>query len=209
MPTRTGPTTLDTTTVALGLAQIRVAASAGYIGQSRAILTAAHSVGALASTKFTGNVEHFKLESGFPLLEDAIFVLREAAMMELAFKEITPKNVALARGLDPTGYTDAHLGTIPFGNMATPAYIRMEAVYTYPDGTNTMTIIFPRAQVVASIEMDFAAEEPASIPISIEAKRADSSVSGGSVAWDSAPLGKVVWDDGTQTTTSTTTTTTT
>jgi hypothetical protein len=205
---RSGPTTKDTTTVALGLAQIRVGQSAPYIGQIRAILAAADSVGALAATKFMGNAEYFKLESGYPLLEDAIFPLREAAALELSFKEITPSNLALARGLDPTIYTNVHLGEIPLGSLTTPVSIRMEAVYTYPDGTNTMTIIFPRAQVSAPVEMDLAIEDIAAVPITIESKRADGDIAGGHVIWNGAPLGKIVWDDGTQTTTTSTSSTT-
>ena len=203
---RTGPVTKDTTAIALGLAQIRVSgASSTYIGQIRGILTSSHSIGALANTRFIGNTEFFKLESGFPLLEDAVFPLREKASMELAFKELTPKNMALARGLNPDDYSEAHSGVIPLGNISTPHFIRMEAVYTYPDRTNTLTIIFPRAQVSASTEIDFASEEPASVSIVIEAKRADSEVNGGHVIWDSMPLGRLVWDDGTGTTTTTTT----
>ena len=72
-----------------------------------------------------------------------------------------------------------------------------------------MTIIFPRAQVSAPVEMDLAAEEVAAVPITIEAKRADDGVSGGHVIWNGAPLGKIVWDDGTQTTTTTTSSSTT
>lgn len=208
MTTRSGPVTRDTTTVALGLAQVRIALASTYVGQSRAILTVSNSLGALANTKFSGNAEFFRLESGFPLQEDAIFPLRESAMLECAFKEITPYNMAIAVGADPSGYTDVHKGEIYLGTRTAPVYIRMEAIYTFPDGTNTMTVIFPRAQVAASSEMDWQAEEPAAVPITIEAKRADSSVSGGHVIWDGAPLGKIVWDDGTLTTTSTTTTTT-
>jgi hypothetical protein len=206
---RTGPVTKDSTTIALGLAQIRVGSSATYIGQVKAILTSASSIGALANTKFTGSAEYFKLFSGYPLLEDASYPLRESSMMEVGFKEITPKNFALARGLDPASYTQAHYGQIPLGTLQTPASIRMEAVYTYPDGTNTMTIIFPRAQVTASIEMEFAEEEPAAVAVAIEAKRADSEIAGGSTAWDNKPLGVVIWNDGTTATTTSTTTTTT
>ena len=206
---RTGPVTKDTTTIALGLAQIRIGSSSSLIGQIQPKLAAAASMGALANTKFSGNAEYFKLFSGYPLLEDASYPLRESAMMEVGFKEITPKNFALARGLDPAGYTQAHYGQIPLGTLSTPSYVRMESVYTYPDGTNTMTIIFPRAQVTATIEMEFAEEEPAAVAVAIEAKRADSEVTGGHVVWDAKPLGVVIWNDGsTLTTTSTTTTTT-
>ena len=203
---RYGPVTKDTTTVALGLAQIRIGASAANIVSQGVVLTSSDSIGALANTKFTGNTEFFKLESGFPLLEDAIFPLREAAALECAFKEMTPANIALAKGIDPTGYSGIHLGSVPLGTIAAPAVLRMEAVYTYPDQVNTMNIIFPRCQVAASIEMEFASEEPAAVAIMIESKRADSEISGGNSTWDDKPLGRIVWDDGTGFTTTTTTT---
>lgn len=202
---RTGPLTKDSTTVALGLAQIRVALASDFVGQRRAILPAANSLGALADTKWMGNIDYFKLESGFPLQEDAIFPLREAASMELSFKEITPGNMALARGLNPADFASVHSGEIPLGAMATPTYLRMEAVYTYPDGVNTMTIIFPRCQVAASAEMDFQQEDVLAVPIVMESKRADADTSGGHTIWDGAPLGIIIWDDATQTTTTTTT----
>ena len=202
----TGPTTKDTTTIALGLAQIRIGASAANLTKQHPVLVAADSIGALANTKFVGNAEFFRLESGYPMLEDAVFPLRECA-----FKEQTPFNLALARGVDPTGaeYENAHTGSIKLGTLTAPVSVRMEAIYTYPDGTNTMNIIFPRAQVAGVIEMDFAAEEPAAVAIVIEAKRADSEVSGGNAAWDDKPIGQILWNDGSTFTTTTTTTTTT
>ena len=205
---RTGPTTKDSTTVPLGLAQIRIGASAALVGQIRPILASSDSIGALANTKLTLNQEFYKLESGYPLLEDAVFPLRESAMLECSFKELTPANLALAKGLDPASsdYAAAHSGSIPLGSLSTPAYVRMEAVYTFPDGTNTMTVIFPRAQVLSAPEVDFQQEEVAAVPISIEAKRADSEMSGGHVAWDSQPLGRIYWDDGAGTMTTTTST---
>jgi len=205
---RYGPLTKDSTTIALGLAQIRVGASAANIANYNPCLGSGHSLGAMANTSYTGNLEFYKLESGYPMLEDATFPLRESAMMECGFREITPKNMALAYGLDPSSYTDVHSGTVPLGNITTPVYIRMEALYTFPDGTNTMTFVFPRAQAVASIEMEFAPEEPAAVGLSFEAKRSDSGISGGNAVWDSAPLGRIVWDSGTGFTTTSTTTTT-
>ena len=211
---RTGPLTKDTTTIALGLAQIRIGNSPNNITKQNPILTAAASLGALASTTFTSNSEYFMLESGYPLLEDATYPLREKAMLECAFKEMTPANFALAKGLDPTTYTSVHTGRVALGAISTPEFVRMEAIYTYPDGVNTMNIIFPRAQVTSAIEAEFAEEEPAAVAVQIEAKRADSGITDvgnpGNSAWDDKPLGVIVWNDGsTLTTTSTTTTTTT
>jgi hypothetical protein len=60
----------------------------------------------------------------------------------------------------------------------------------------------------ATIEMEFAAEEPAAVAIRLEAKRADSEVSGGNAAWNAMPYGRMIWDTGGITWTTTTTTTT-
>ena len=210
--TRSGPLTKDTTTIALGLAQIRIGNSPNNITKENPILTSDDSLGALANTTFTSNSEYFRLESGYPLLEDATYPLREKAMLECAFKELTPANFALAKGLDPSTYTSVHTGRIALGAISTPEFVRMEAIYTYPDGVNTMNIIFPRAQVTSAIEAEFAEEEPAAVAVSIEGKRADSGITDadnpGNAAWDDSPLGVIIWNDGTTLTTTTTTTTT-
>lgn len=192
---RKGPVTLDTSTIALGLAQIRIGASAANIATTTPVLTASDSIGAMASTRFVGNTDWYKLESGFPLIEDYTTPIRESAHLECAFKEITPVNMILAFGLDPDSYSTfaVHSGEVPLGNRSAPAYVRMEARYTYPSGTDYMDIIAPRAQVSASIEMDFSEEDAAAIPITIEFKRADSEVSGGNAAWNSKPLGAIQW----------------
>lgn len=195
---RKGPVTKDTSTIALGLAQIRIGDSETNISDIHPALIANESIGALANTKFMGNTDWFKLESGFPLIEDFTTPIRESAGLECSFKEITPFNMALAYGFDPNSGEFAsmtvHSGEIGFGNRAAPAYVRMEAVYTYPNGTNYMYIIFPRAQVSATVEIDLQSEDAATVPVTIEGKRADSEVTGGHVAWDDKPLGRLVWE---------------
>lgn len=189
---RYGPVTKDTTTVALGLAQIRVGASAGNINNDNPALTSSDSIGAMASTKFTSTVEVWKLESGFPLIEDTVIPLREKAALECAFREITPMNVAFARGIDATsGYTAAHSGEVALGTISAPAFVRMEAFYTYPDQVNEMVIIFPRAQAVPNLELDMRQEDAAASTLTFEAKSADSAVSGGNSVWNAKPLGSI------------------
>ena len=301
---RTGPVTKDTSTVALGLAQIRIGNAAANIASIAPTLSSDQSIGALASTKYTGEVSYWKLESGFPLLEDMTIPLRESSSLECAFKEISPKNLAIARGLDPSSgsgtmsisgaevisstnpdvavvaaeiaiasqayvqegaytiefssgtaydlthslsgtmdddggvsiatsedfsfdgtnaaitidgaavtgtitagdivrftvvnassdFSDAHSGSIGLGGIKAPAFVRMEAVYTYPNGTNHMYVIFPRANAVSSMELDMQAEDAMTVPITFEAKRADSETVGGSVVWDNNPLGRILFD---------------
>lgn len=193
---RKGPVTTDTTTIALGLAQIRVIASAANIGSINPQATSSDSIGSLANTKFVGATEFFRLEGGFPLIEEFTTPIREAAHLECSFREITPQNMAFAYGIDATsGYTLPHSGEVALGGKTAPDYVRMEAEYTYPDGTNKMTIIFPRAQVSADLEVDLQSEEAAAVPIMFESKNASSDVSGGNAVWDDMPLGRISWTD--------------
>ena len=190
--TRSGPLTRNPQVVALGLAQIRVGVAAANIGTIGAALLAAASIGALANTKFTAKTDYWKLESGFPLLEDMSLPLRESCILECGFKEISMANLQLARGIDPSDeYSDTN---IALGGLVAPEFIRMEAVFTFPDGLSQMVIIFPRANVVSSMEIDLKAEDAAVVPITFEAKRADSGLTvGGDPAWDTMPLGSIVF----------------
>ncbi len=295
----TGPLTRDSSTIALGLAQIRVGKTVTNIANISAALTSAASIGALANTKYSGNVDWYKFESGFPALEDLIIPIKETAALECTFNEITPYNLALANGVDPladasativggsivstagtvsagplavtddggvvsetytcvftgattfsvfgsvtghigdaadlssefapdnggnpyfsipaayftgtweaddtytftttafesgsSAYADTHSGSIGIGSRVAPDYIRMEAVYTYPNGSNTMTIIFPRCQIAASTELDLQKEEAAGVPITFEAKRADAEVAGGNAVWNGKSLGIITF----------------
>ena len=195
MVTRTGPLTKNADTVALGLFQIRIGASAANIGSVGVVLNSTNSIGALASTKFTGNKEYWELYSGFPQLKDKSLPIKEDAMVECEFKELQPFNLALSLGKDPVtdSYSETVSGEIFLGALNAPAYVRMEAVYTYPDGTSTCSIIFPRAQVTSNTEMDFQEADNVNVPITFTSNRADSGISGGNAAWDEKPLGHILF----------------
>ncbi len=191
---RQGPVTKDPSTVTIGLMQIRVGPSAANIAEELPVLTSSNSIGALANTKYVGNADWYKLESGFPLIEDYTVPIREGAALEVAFKEITPYNMALAHGIDPTGGSyEAHSGEIALGGRKAPDYVRMEGVYTYPNKINTMNVIFPRSQVSANVEMDLNAEGDAPVPVTFESKNASEDVVGGDAVWNNKPLGAIIW----------------
>lgn len=196
MTVRTGPVTRDASTVPLGLAKILVGPSLANIAtRTQCLNQTTDSLGALNSSNFTSTVEYWKLLSGFPQLEDLTIPLSEVAQLDLEFKEVHPRNLAYARGMDASsGYENNHSGEIPLGTISEPAVIRAEAVYTYPNKVNHMYIIFPRAQVTSSVSLNFVANDNANVPITIEAKRADSDISGGSSEWDNAPLGRIYFD---------------
>jgi len=190
--TRTGPLTINPQAVALGLAQIRVGPTAANISFATPKLLSTNSIGALASTKYTGKADYWKLESGFPLLEDYTLPIRESSSLECGFKELTLANMSLARGIDPSTL-DEYDVSIALGGLVAPDYVRMEAIYTFPDNQTQMVIIYPRANVVSSMEIDLKAEDAAVIPITFEAKRGDSGVTGGNAAWDEMPLGTIIF----------------
>jgi hypothetical protein len=295
-----GPITRNATAWALGLMQIRVGPCQSNIASIAPVLTASHSIGALANSKLNFSAEFFDQESGFPMTKDGTIPLREAANVEGAFKEFTPYNLALARGLDPTQSIDAgvtedvssvtasgtttgsisvdtgagwgvideewtvaftgatagiivgkktgvvetftvltaaiepvdgssdkyfsipanffsgtwaadesyvfytnaggdttydqpHSGSLGLGGLVAPTDVRVEGVYTYPNGVNTMTVIMPRAQLKSSMEVDLAEEDAASAPVTFESQNASSNNAAGNAAWDAMPLGRIVW----------------
>jgi hypothetical protein len=196
---RKGPTTVFPQAAEAGLAQIRVGPSASNITKTGKALTADNSIGAMASTKVGSNTEWLRLMSGFPELEDYAVVTQETAYLECAFREITPYTLSLAAGLDPTAQTykatsaSYQSGEVALGGRSAPVYIRVEAEYTYPNGTKYMTVIYPRAQATASIELDWSNSEWAACPLRLEAKRADGEIDGGDNVWNAAPLGHIIW----------------
>lgn len=97
------------------------------------------------------------------------------------------------RGGGDSTYDSAHSGNIGLGGLVAPVDVRIEGIYTYPNGTNTFTVIFPRAQITANVELDLAEEDPAVMPVSLVAQNASSDNTSGNAAWDNMPLGRVIW----------------
>ena len=142
---RSGPITRDTTTIALGISQIRIAPSAAYIATVTAALSATDSIGALANTNFKSDTTFFDLESGYPAILDATFPLKEANSLECAFKEITPKNLAIARGLNP--FADISATMTEVGSTTAAGTTTGAIAVTDDTGptTETWTVVFTGA----------------------------------------------------------------
>lgn len=299
-----GPITKTASARALGLIDIRVGASLANIASTSAVLTAAHSIGALKDSKFISTRAFFEQYSGFPKTLDGIIPLSVGAKIEGSYKEITPFNVALSNGLDPSGsvaqvvthdvslvsplgtrdatksitmidatpadwanvtdewtvlftgatagdivgkntghvhaftaldavmapvdgssnkyfsipasfftgtwaagdsyvfytqaggastYAVAHTGSLGLGAMVAPADIRVEGVYTFPNGVNTLTYILPRVQVSGDLDMSYAEEDEIAPMISLNSLYAGSRIAAGHAVWDTMPSGIMVW----------------
>lgn len=191
---QTGPLTRDPSYLALGMYQVRVAASAtttaALIARTDGCLSGEDSIGAVASTKIALEKEYFTHESGYPLLEDAQLPIRERALLEFSFEEINGRNMVLAAGKDPGDGS----GEIALGTLTSPEYMRVEAWYTYPGNDRRMIIVFPRGQIVSNLELENQKEEAANAPVTVRATRADSGITGGDAAWDDMPLGRIYWE---------------
>jgi hypothetical protein len=68
--------------------------------------------------------------------------------------------------------------------------VRVEAIFTYPNG-QTLVVIFPRANVTSSVELEGALEDFAAAPITLESKRSDGEVDGGDIVWNDMSLGSL------------------
>lgn len=92
------------------------------------------------------------------------------------------------------GYASATTGEILLGNLSSPDYLRVEGVYTFPDASFDMVVIFPRAMAMTDNgELAFANDASATISMTFTATPADDSISGGNSVWNASPLGKIVF----------------
>lgn len=96
-----GPLTRNVKTRTIGMMDIRVGSSAAFISQNSPILTPQNSLGAMATTTFTGTREVFEFTSGTPTVTDGTVVLSEIAQIDAAFLEKKPYLAALASGINP------------------------------------------------------------------------------------------------------------
>lgn len=186
-----GPIGVNTSRYQVGLMQIRVTPqSAANIKQSGEILTSSNSMGSLANTSVTFEDNILEHQSGFPQLTDAVVRTGRTASVKCEFDEITRQNIAMALGQNPSSYTNLS-GTVPIGDLAGVNYIRLEGVITYPDGTTTTAIIFPRALATIDGDLSFSKDGFASASITFKANISSSDNSSGDVVWNNNPLGIV------------------
>jgi hypothetical protein len=295
-----GPRTQNPQSLAIGLMEVRVGPSAANISTTTPVLTTSQSLGALSSASYTFNREYYEHWSDFPMIKDYVIPTQETQQITCEFEEMTPRNLAILQGIDPSsagsswtgegytvvssdsgtyntsdeidggadaeadtyrvifltattysvysdkrgkltgdqmgegdttatsvftdgttellsipsgfftgtwaaddvftfymakkGYDSVSSGEIKIGDLKAPDYLRVEGYYVFPNATNTMTVIFPRAQArTDNGEIAFAADTNAAVSITFEATPADSTMSGGNAAWDSMPLGRVVF----------------
>ena len=184
-----GPIGINTTRYQVGLMQVRVTpTSAANTAQSGEILTSSNSIGSLANTAITFEDKILEHESGFPQLTDAVIRVGRNASIKCTFDELTRQNIALALGQNPSSYTNLS-GTVPIGDLSGVNYVMVEGVITYPDGTMTSAVIFPRALATIDGDLSFSKDGFASASITFKANISSSDNASGNVVWNNNPLG--------------------
>lgn len=184
-----GPIGINTSRYQVGLMQIRVTpTTTANTAQSGEILTSSSSIGSLANTSVTFEDNILEHESGFPQLTDAVVRVGRKASIKCEFEELTRQNLALALGQNPSSYTNLS-GTVPIGDLASVNYIRIEGVITYPDGTTTTAVIFPRALATIDGDLSFSKDGFASASITFKSNVSSSDNASGNVVWNNNPLG--------------------
>lgn len=190
-----GPDLVSQNVTPVGYMDVLVGLSSTYIDNTDPALTHnANSLGAMANTEIIGEVNVHQLMAGSPQKVAEIIPTGETFGANVSFFERSLKNLAFARGEDPTnwgGGTDGS-GEVPIGVITAPTNIRCELVGLYPDASK-MVVIMPRAQVTPNSTLGSNADTPAEVAVTVNALPADSNAPGsvGNAVWDSKPLGSI------------------
>lgn len=172
-------------TVALGLGKISIGPSVANLATITQALTSTDYFSALTEVSFVINKQFKKqitVKDSVELLQD-VFVSGSTLGISVTFIEILQKTLSYALGGDG-GATE--LGSLL---LTDPEDLRVELEYLYPNKTDKMIVILPRAVVTSSLPFSFEEEDNADVPVTFLAKRADLEVGGS--AWATYPYGRI------------------
>lgn len=190
-----GPDLRSLNVIPIGHADIMVDLASSHISETSPQLTHnSHAIGGMNKTEIVGEIPTFLVNAGNPQTIQEVIPTGETFMLNIGFMEKSLRNLAIARGKDPTNWDGGSSGSgeIPLGEIEAPVNLRVEASFLFPDLTK-MVIIIPRAQVVPNVTLGSAPDSPNSVDITFQALIASSSAPGsvGDAVWDTKPLGSI------------------
>jgi len=180
----TGTRVKETESLFFGLAELFIGDSATNETSTTAVLAETNYFSCLSSVSFIVNKE-FINRYGYTLSMKTIIdhlLVGSSLEVNVEFIELTQKNLSYSLGGDGTGTN--FLTTL----FIQPTALRLELVFTYPNKTNSMTLVFPKTKVIApSVLFDFESESPMKVPMTF-------SVLPSTVAeWATIPMGKAIF----------------
>jgi len=174
----------DSESLFFGFAELFIGDSASNESSTTAVLVEDDYFSSMAEISFTVSkkfIKKYGTHLGTKILTD-IALLGSEFEVTATFVELTEKNLSLALGGDGT---DTNILDNLFSQ---PESLRVELIFSYPNKTNTMTLILPKTKIETSnIEFSFEAEEAMQLPIKITPLKSTNS------AWSSNPLGKIIF----------------
>ena len=174
----------DINSIGLGLAELYIGDSASNIFTAVPTLLNEHYFSALSEIGFKASKVFVPISDtvgDVVVLIDKLLVKADFSI-EATFIEFTRKNMSLSLGGE--GTENNPLNAL----FAQASEKRVELVFTYPNKVDTMTIVLPRCKITTtSISGSFNSAEPFTAPIVITPLKVSS------VAWESDPIGKMVF----------------
>jgi len=180
-----GTKLVDSEKLFFGLAKLYIGDSAtneasdtAVLGSSTYYLSSLVNVAIFVKKEFFSS---FRLADTIRILEN-IFLVSASLDIEVEFIEMTGKTLSYSLGGDGS---DTNILT---NLLDQSSLLRAELVFTYPNGTNTMTLIIPKAKVInAATALEFQSEEPMKVPMILSALYCTHA------NWSSEPLGKIIF----------------
>lgn len=175
----------DSESLFFGLAELFFGDSATNEASTTAVLGESDYFSCLAEVSFEvlrNFLERYASQGGIKVLSD-IIMFSSDLKIDTEFIEMTEKNFSYSLGGDGT---DTNI----LDNLLTqPASLRVELVFTYPNKTNSMTLILPKVKVITkSVSFDFKPEDPMAVPVSLAPLKSTHA------NWSTNPIGKVIFD---------------
>lgn len=170
--------------ISLGLAELYLGDSDSLITQTTRVLTSTNYFGAKTDVSFSCSreyVKRYETDGNIQFLMDHLLT-RVDISISIQFIEIYNKTISYALGGNGID-TDLMAPLID-----DPVKLRAELVFTYPNKTNQMILIFPRTQIVTpDFDLTFNSEDAMAAPLVIKALRTDNE------NWSTRPLGKSIF----------------
>lgn len=179
-----GTTIVDTESLYFGLAKLYLGDSVSNESSVVAVLGDSAYFGCLVNVSFEITKtfqEYFKSQGGIKILND-IFFTSPGLTIITEFIELTEKNFSYSLGGDGSDVNVLN------NLISQPPALRAELVFTYPNKTNSMTLILPKVKVITkTVSFNFKSEDPISVPVNLITLQSTHT------NWSSDPMGKMIF----------------
>ncbi len=174
---------IDREKLFFGLAKLYIGLSSTYEASTTPALSSGDYFSSLVNVSMVTKKESkakYKIVSAIKILED---ILITASGIDLAIDFIEMSEKALSFSLGGDGSDTNILNNL----MGQGTILRAELLFTYPNGSNTMTMVFPKVRVTSSPSFKFESENPMQVPLIFSVLYCSH------INWVADPMGKIIF----------------